>query len=883
VTKQDAKSSKRELGEYRRKRDPLKTNEPFAAERPTSSSSTTWGRFVVHLHDATRLHYDLRLQVGDVLKSFPIPKGPTLDPAEKRLAIQTEDHPLEYLNFEDVIPDGNYGAGAMVVWDTGVVRYLEQSVEAGLNAGKIDFVLEGYKLRGRFALVETTHRAKRETSRPPKQRQWLLLKKKDAFSRATDPIIEVAPRSVLSGLTVEQLPHKDSIAAAIEQSAQSAGGRRKAIDARSLTPMLCAQDGAELDDPERIYELKLDGVRILAKREGGTVSLRYRSHRLANANYPEIVSAMRSLVCDDLLLDGEIVAFDSDGRPSFQKLGSRIHARRPQEVKRAQSEVAVVYLVFDVLQIGQYDLRGVPLLERKALLRRVAPPRGPIHVLDHIEGDGHALFNFCTEERLEGIVAKRSRSTYRVGPRRSKDWVKVKCERDDDFVVVAWERKARSRRIGSLWVASYEEGRLVYRGRVGSGLDETMVDSLLSEFGGPDKELDACPAIRVESARAGSKEVHFVEPGVVVKVRYLGWTDQSSLRHPVLLGIREDLAPEACRVLPAHSMVEPQDGDGDERSDEAQVAELPLVHEPGGRGRAVLTNQQKVFWPDEGTTKGDLCEYYAAISPVLVPFLRGRPIMLVRYPDGIEGKSFYQWRVPQGTPDWIRRLQLRDPDDKKHGGKDVTTFMVDDVDGLLHIANLGCIPIHILAGTEENLDLCTFLTVDFDLKGAPFEQAIVLALSLRELLDELQLPSFPKTSGQTGLHVLIPMGFGVPFETARILVELLGRLLHARHPDISTLERRIEKRAGRVYIDTGQTGRSRTIVAPYSVRAAPGATVSTPLFWEELSRALDPASLTISTVPERVARRGDPLAGFRELRPDVAEAVNRLAGLMPNG
>jgi bifunctional non-homologous end joining protein LigD len=352
-------------------------------------------------------------------------------------------------------------------------------------------------------------------------------------------------------------------------------------------------------------------------------------------------------------------------------------------------------------------------------------------------------------------------------------------------------------------------------------------------------------------------------------VRSLGFTDDGRLWHPVFHGIRDDVAPRDCR-----------EGPGDELAEDESTAasvEKPIDTTQNVRWspRVAITNRDKVFWPDEGYTKGDLCEYYAAVSSVMLPFLRGRPIVLVRYPDGIKGKNFYQWRAPPGTPDWIRTLELRGEEELEERGEK-SVFLVDDADGLVHLAQLGCIPIHVLARRERDLERCEFLTVDFDVGEQPFKSAVILALALRELLDELGLPGYPKTSGQEGLHVLVPLGAGVPFDTAKILVELIGMLVTALHPELATMERRVSKRGPRVYVDTGQTGRSRTIVAPYSVRAHPGATVSTPLRWEELHVALDPSRFTMLTVPGRIADVGDPMAGFLDEQPDVATAVELL-------
>ncbi len=864
----------RSLQTYRDKRDPARTPEPFSAERK-SSTGTTQGDFVVHLHDATRRHFDLRIQVGGNLMSFAVPRGPSLDPADKRLAVNTEDHPIEYLHFEDVIPEGNYGAGPMIIWDAGRVTYLEGTAEEGIARGKIDFALAGHKLKGRFGLVHTGARAKSDADK----NHWLLLKKGDAFARAGSDIAAEEPYSVLSGLTVDQLAEAAQIAEALEARAAALGAPLGNVDVRKMQPMLCstqsaapsAPHGALLDDPERLYELKLDGVRIVADKRDDLVDLRYRKLRSATAAYPEIVRAVRALAPPRVVLDGEIVAFDDGGRPSFQKLARRIHLSRPLDVRRAAAEVPVVYMVFDLLQLGARDLRPLPLRARKALLAALVPGKGLLRVLDHIEGDGQRLFDFCQEHQLEGVVAKRRDAPYREGPKRYPDWVKVKCQRESDFAVVGWEESEKARKLRSLLLASYDGDDYVLRGKVGSGLDDAMIDHFLKVL--TDEEVDG-PTARGEVTQHGKR--HWVEPRIVVSVEYHGFSEGSGvLRFPVFRGIRQDMEPSDCTLAPSDELVEkalaaePRGGQGG------------LVQAREVADKAVLTNQDKIFWPDEGYTKGDLCNYYASVAEVLLPLLDGRPIVLVRYPDGIYGKSFFQWNVPRGTPEWLRSVEVREEGER--GKRVKRTFLADDIDGLLHIANLGCIPIHILAAREGRREMCDFITIDFDLGGNPFRHAVTLALSLREMLDDLGLEGFPKTSGQTGLHVLIPMGDQVAFPAAKALVELLGRLLQARHDDISTMERVKERRGGRVYIDTGQTGRSRTIVAPYSVRAIPGARVSTPLAWDEVHQALDPAAFDMFTVPARVAEIGDPMARLLEARPDVPAAVEKLARWVPTG
>lgn len=905
-------SEEDELRLYREKRDPAATNEPFEVAKSTPGA--TWaGDFVVHLHDATRRHYDVRLQVGGVLKSFAVPRGPSLSPIEKRLAVQTEDHPLSYLDFEDVIPDDNYGAGPMIVWDIGRVKYLEQPAESGLPKGKLDFELYGRKLRGRFALVETTERF----SPKSKQRQWLLLKKQDAhcLPEASGPV-ETQPESVFSGLTVEQLVDRPTMAAALCEDARRSGAveSRTGQDKR-LVPMMCATEGAELDDVRRVYELKLDGVRIVATRQGDRVQLSYRTGRSAAESFPEIVRALQTLYLDRFVLDGEIVAFDERGKPNFQRLAKRFSVSRPFEVKVAMAEISAVYLVFDVLRVGDLDVTGLPLLERKRLLRQLVTGKGLIRYLDHIEQRGKMLFELCEKQGLEGVISKVKTSRYLPGERTS-DWVKHKREEEALFVVVGWVKgKGHRADLGALELGSYRGDTLVYRGRVGSGFSDAELAEFIAVLGEAATEQFHC----IELPDEGMANSLPLVPRWVVRVRFLEWTPQRRLRMAVFLEWKRTEEPRVCVAAPRDEIEERaiEERAIDERGREAtnveeraatasetltrgasldgaasatsslatpggalvagaSVARPPAaatIYDPLVRRRVVLSNLDKVFWPDEGFTKGQMLHYYEAIAPWLLPHLERRPVMLVRYPDGVAGKSFYQWNVPQGTPEWVRTLTLRE---EEKDGKDVTTFLVDSVDALLHIINLGCIPIHVLAARMPDVEYCDFLTIDFDLGDQPFSLAVRMALELRQLLTDVGLEGYPKTSGQSGLHVLIPTGPRVSFTMAKGLVELLGRLLQARFPDEATMERRINKRGGRAYVDTGQTGRSRTIVGPYSVRAHPGARVSTPLHWDEVHLALRPDRYTMFTVPELLADRGDPLVGWLDHGPQLASVLGKL-------
>jgi bifunctional non-homologous end joining protein LigD len=855
---------------------------------------TLEGSFVVHLHYATRTHYDLRLEVGGVLKSFAVPRGPSLDPRERRLAVQTEDHPMEYLEYEGVIPKGNYGAGPMILWDTGRVRYLERDAEDGITHGKIDFVLMGYKLKGRFALV-LSHRQENE-----KQRQWLLLKKQDAFARTNDTLLEDNPRSVLSGLLADELQLPNAICEA-ERLAEQYGAQRQSVQARGLVPMLCAEStrltpgdtAATLSRVGWFYELKFDGVRVVADKRDGVAALWSRRGPAVTQNYPEIAHAVRALPGTRLVLDGEIVAFDDSGRPSFARLARRIHARSA-DVWQLSQEIPVSYVVFDLLAVGEWDVRGLPLRQRKQLLALIVRGKGRVRSLDHFDDQGVALFAFCQRESLEGVVGKRADSPYRPGPRRSGDWVKIKCHRAAEFVVVAYTHGEGSRSaLGALDVASFSGNQLIVRGKVGSGLNQDSIATLLQMLEGLERKTCAA-AGALEPAPNGRS---CVEPRVVVSVRFGGWTEDGRLRFPVFQGIRDDIEPDACTSAPA---VEPNAEVNSTSTDvplakhasqtrgtseaatpaqcDRETQATPIGQQLEVVARQVkISNPRKLYWPEDGITKGQLVDYYEHIAPTILPYLTDRPVILVRYPDGIAGKSFYQWNVPPGLPSWVPTLEL--PPESGQG-RARQGFLINDIETLKYVVNLGCIPIHILASRSNSLEVCDFITLDLDIKALNLLEAIKIAHTLREIIEAAGLEVFPKTSGQTGLHLLVALGRGVPYQAAQLLVELLGRLATLRHPDTATMERRRERRGPRVYVDTGQTGPSRAIVAPYSVRAVPRATVSTPLIWDEVSPALDVTRYTLASVPHRFATRGDPMRALLTASPDIPAALRSLEGFV---
>ena len=744
MKKRDGETSGAKLGDYRRKRRPEATNEPFGGELPaTPSGGTLSGAFVVHLHDATRRHYDLRLEVGGVLASFAVPRGPSVDPDDKALAVKTEDHPIEYLDFEDVIPAKQYGAGPMIAWDRGQVEYLEGPAEEEIANGKLHVELRGMKLHGRYALVKLAKSVKGD--------EWLLFKKADAHASKERSLVDELPRSVLSGLTVEELEQADAIGAAHVAAAMALGGKR--LTARAAHELMTPErsplvvpgrdaggDGrAGVDGDGWLYDAELDGVRVLAVRDGDVVTLLLfdasGAGQPVEAFYPDVVRALRALPVTRIVVDGELVAFDATGHPNVKLLGQRVKAIAGGSIHRATTVTPVTLVAKDLLAVGDADVRRLPLTKRRDLLARVLPELGFLRASPPLEGPLGPILAFCEAHDLGGVVAKK-----KTGPYERGSWV---------FVPASAAPRTR-----------------------------TAVDH------------------RAADARAVLRRVE-------------------------------------------------------------------------------VTNRAKLFWPDEGYTKGDLCDYYAAVADVILPYLANRPVILVRYPDGIAGKNFYQWNVPPGMPAWVRTLSVADENDEPKRG-----FLLDDASTLLYIANLACIPLHILACRVPRLEQADFFTMDFDVKQSELDHAITLAKRLHEHLDALGLPSFPKTSGQSGLHVLVPLGEGQSFSTARALADLLGKLLVEEFPDIATMERIVARRGPRVYVDTGQTGQTRAIVAPWSVRAVAGATVSTPLAWDEVDAGLEPRAFSMKTVPARIAAFGDPMSRLLTTRPDVPRAVERLSELV---
>ena len=765
------------LDEYRRKRDFATTPEPAPSDGVRGVAAP---RFVIQRHDARALHFDLRLEIDGTLASWAVPKGVPLREGVKRLAMRTEDHPLEYLTFSGVIPAGAYGAGRMTIWDEGPFELL------AATDSEIKVVLHGAILEGEYHLVRTGGTSGRQ--------EWLVFRSARGAPGSADP----APRF------------------------------------RELRPMMASLWAGAFDDPGWAFEVKWDGYRALAFVGPDGTFLRSRSGRDMTASYPTLGDLRRTTLAQEVILDGEVAVLDDQGRAVFQDLQT--------------GRGAVTFVVFDVLYIDGTWLSDLPWGERRARLAAVLSPDGPPLVIapEDVRGEGRALFGAIATRGGEGIVAKRIASTYQPG-RRSPDWRKIKVRHEIDAVIGGYVPGEGSRRggVAAVLVGQQSDDGLTYMGRVGSGFTDAGSHELR-------RRLDrltttTCPFAQMPP---DSASVHWVRPEIACRAAYGEWTDDGLMRAPVFLGLVEEEPPE--RPAPVLDVtrgeLRVQDGDREAR----------------------LTNLGKTFWAAEAITKGDLLDHYARMAPVLVPHLAGRPMVLKRYPNGWDQPHFFQHQIPDTAPAWITRATLG------KGDEEVTYVVADDALSLLWVVNLGCIdlnPWHARAASAGTADYVLF---DLDPSaGVTFDAVIDTALLVREELDRVGLRGYPKTSGSRGIHVLVPI-VPAPHEAVRIFAQVIAQRMVARRPELVTAETLIARRGRRVYVDANQNGYGKTIASVYSVRPVPGATVSTPLRWDEVAAGLDATRLTMGAVAARVAASGDLFEGVVTDRQDLTDAVARL-------
>ena len=889
-TKKSSPAAPRGLEEYKAKRTFESTPEPPPAAVSARSGPLL---FVVQQHAARRLHYDFRIEAEGVLKSWAVPKGPSLNPADKRLAIRTEDHPFEYASFEGVIPPKQYGAGEVIVWDCGVYTpdedhedwyhdraEAERRVKAGLEQGKLSLFLRGEKLKGSFALVRT--------SKDPKS--WLLIKHKDRFVRTDyEPERE---QSIVSRMRVDELKrlpaHERLDAAELAPTGPAEPLPKK------LSPMLAETGDGLRTHPDWMYEPKLDGYRALAFIEGDRVELRSRRGLDLTPLFPAVAGELAQQAVGGMVLDGEIVAFGRDGRPSFDALQDRAQLKTPREIAAAERTMPCVFYCFDLLHFAGINLRQAPYVARRRYLAQCLLPSAHVQLV-HAEADGEALYSAALANGFEGVLAKRRDSVYHPG-RRSPSWRKIKSTVSAEFVIGGYTKGKGARApLGALLVGYWEKkGKLRYASHVGTGFDAATLADLkqrLEPLRTTKKPFADDPLLNGPAT--------WVKPELVAEVRFAGWTEDDHLRAPVFVRLRDDVDPTAVKrqaAVPAASPVKPParnrtiDDVLQQLEDKRTTLELAV-----GEERVKLTHLDRVYWPADpaldqpALTKRDLLRYLTRVSPPMLPHLADRPLTMIRMPEGIHGERFYQKRWEQPLPPFVETVSVFSGS-KGHPDE---CLLCNNLATLLWLAQHGTLEYHVwhsrtkpgpdaasqstdFASSREALEHSVLnapddLVFDIDpyiysgkeapgaepeLSTAGFEKGKEVAFWLRDLLQTMRLEPIVKTSGKTGLHVFVPIRRTIDFDAARHICEMVGRHLLRQHPKDITLEWSVEKRTGKIFIDYNMNVRGKTLNVAYSPRGLPGAPISMPLSWEELAKA-HPLDYRITNVLNRLEKEGD--------------------------
>lgn len=856
------------LAAYRGKRDFKKTPEP-----PAKVENGPGGRFVVHEHHASRLHFDLRLEMGGVLKSFAIPKGPSLDPKVRRLAVETEDHPVKYLTFQGSIGDGQYGAGQMVIWDTGTY-----SVPPGGNPldqyrnGRLHLEFAGEKLKGGFMLIRTSR----------DDRQWLFFKKKDDAAEADwqpalilpygartekPPGFEIPEEALrkVSGPPKKRAAESKPVKRTSSKAALDGwprGAKPNPLPA-SIEPMLATLADRPFDDPDWIFETKWDGWRALLRKDSHGIHLVSRTGKNLNAMFPEILAASESVPAGSFLIDGEIVALDGQGVPRFQLLQNRLKGKA-----RPGGEGRIVYYAFDLPFCEGWDLTACGLLDRKTVLRKIIPEPasfgdpGPIRFSDHFEERGTEVFRQAVSLGLEGVVAKLKAGPYIRG--RSADWLKIKAKLRQEVVIAGFTEPRGSRALfGALVAGLYEGDDFVFAGHVGGGFNAKLLKDVHG-FMEP-LRVKASPFAKVPKT---NEKVHWLRPKLVAEAEFAEWTEDGRMRQPIFMGLRPDKDPKACvREVPrpAETLKEEAMATVVPPAKSNRPAKTPKPASASAPG-PVLTHPDRKLWPEDGYTKADLARYYDSVSPFLLPHLKDRPLILKRFPNGIGAPPFYQHDV-KSAPAFVETLPVKEAD-----GSAVHYALCQNRETLLWLANLAVIPMHPWLSHAPGLSRPDWIVFDLDPQEVPFPEVCGMALYLKEILDGLGLKAFPKTSGSRGIHVYVPLKPTYDFSQALDFAQLVAAYAVRKKPDAFTVERSLKvRKSDRIYLDCMQNSEGKSVASVYSVRERPGAPVSAALEWGELKKKIGIEDFTIRTMPKRLGKKGD-------LFKDVLRAGNALEG-----
>jgi bifunctional non-homologous end joining protein LigD len=846
------------LREYHRKRDFAITPEPRGEEGRTEGRS-----FCVQKHAATRLHYDFRLEMEGVLRSWAVPKGPSYDPADKRLAMHTEDHPLEYGGFEGVIPEGQYGGGTVLLWDRGTWEPLEDP-HKGYRSGKLKFRLRGEKLNGGWTLVKIRGRDARDD-----EKSWLLIKETDETARpaATFEVTEAMPLSVATGRDMDTIAReRDAVweskvvdkpgrggrwrpktagRKAAEVNPANLRGARKGPVPRTLRPQLATLVTEPPEGGGWLHELKFDGYRILGRVQGGRARLISRNGNDWTGNFPSLAAALEALPLSQGVIDGEVAVLQPDGTTSFQALQNALSAR-------AQGEL--VYFAFDLPYLDGYDLTRARLEDRKAALDALLAGAGSaVRYSAHVVGSGREFFDNACRMRLEGIVSKRRDAPYE--PRRGGSWLKVKCLRRQEVVIGGWTDPSGARTgLGALLVGVHERGAgLTFAGKVGTGFTEKVLRDLHRRLGAIEQASSP-----FSPKPKGVGAAHWVKPELVAEVAFTEWTGDGKMRHPSFQGLRGDKPPQEVvreRETPTEKVAGPaRPSTGAKGAAEAKVAGVRLTH------------PDRVLYPALGLTKRDLAEFYASIADWILPHVVGRPLTLVRCPEGLDGDCFYMKHSGAWAPPALRRVKI------KEKTKTGDYLVADDLAGVMGLVQMGILEIHTWNSLADRVEEPNRIVFDLDPGPAvAFDKVMAGARLLRGSLRSVGLESFVKTTGGKGLHVVVPLAPGHGWEETFGFSELVASQIVKEDPRTYTDSMPKAGRQAKILIDVLRNNRGSTSVAAYSTRARPEAPVSVPLAWEELRRDLRPDQFTVQNLPRRLSSlKADPWARYFTLRQKLA-------------
>jgi bifunctional non-homologous end joining protein LigD len=797
------------LTEYKKKRDFKQTPEPEPKKGAIGQQ-----RFVVQEHHASKLHYDFRMEFDGVLKSWAVPKGPSMNPKDKRLAVMTEDHPVKYLNFEGDIPKGNYGAGHMEIWDLGTYEMPNNaSYKDGLEAGSLKFILHGEKLKGAFNLVEMHAKGKN---------QWLLIKSDDEFAET-------------SGQNRKK-----------EMSRKSAGlssnENQSNTEAEFISPMLAKVGEAAFDGKDWLFEPKLDGYRAIAEIDHGKVRLYSRTGKPFENKYKPIVEALKA-VPQQAIMDGEIVNLNDKGIPDFNALQNYTTTKSGE----------LRYYVFDLLHLNGEDTYSLTLLQRKELLKNLLDDnQGIIEYCEYTIGEGKDFFKLMQQEGLEGMMAKKVDSKYTPGLRTS-DWLKIKVQQTADTVIGGFTEAKDSREFGALVLGMWDDdGKLQFIGHCGTGFDRDEIKEMRKYF--QDWEQYKCPFATQPEANAA---VTWLAPHFVCEVSFTEWTKAGLLRHPSFLHLRTDKPMEEVLISDQINTVAKTNKTVKKVKNKSAEKAVSLDEKANfsiGKTKVPVSSLDKLYFPKDKITKGDILTYYQEIGEFILPYLKNRAESLHRFPNGIEGGDFYQKDINFHVPDFADTVTFY----SEGAEKDIEWLVCNNIETLIFMVNLGTLEINPWNSTIDKPDHPSYAAIDLDPGDkTQFSQVVETALVIKEVLDGADIVSHCKTSGSRGLHIFIPMGQSYHYDDVRDFVKSIMMIAHGRLPKITSLERSPSQRRSKIYLDYLQNKQGQTLVAPYSVRPKPGATVSAPLKWDEVNESLKLADFTIRTMPERLKKLGD--------------------------